>query len=475
MSKGAWDVSTISMLSALQKEPVVDGVALKDLKYTILDNENVVFRDSQELAELHSIDPKKPPKDYVAYRPERMALHEIVIAVSTQLKLSDETQIQKMVKEIYSEVLKDLDISALNEARKALEKDLTLKVDKYLSQELPAQDRASIIFSDVEKSMTEFGKYVPDYTKEKAMAARATDILFAEFANQQISSLVSKKIEKYEGVQLDIPSEDSRLMLMVCGGQASGKGSSVAILQKSAIEQGVAWENVVKVNTDSYKSLLLQPGTVKPELYSQLAQDEASSINQGIQKRLKMMAEKGKAPHIFIDQVFVGPDQINLGLMNQGKVRGIVVSTDVRDSVERSYARGAFEGEKGRYENTHGILRCHKMMTEQLPNTLAKYSGQDVQFILVDNNVAKGELPQDVMLFDMLNKNMIMNSPEKLQDFIKKCSINPNAKESGQLYLGNSKMPMEYLSPLINAGTKLNMSEEKDIQKQIEMINKNTP
>jgi hypothetical protein len=69
MTNKAWEVSTVNMLNALNKTQAVEGVALKDLKYTILDTQNV-YRGAEELAELHSINEKKLPKEYVALRPE---------------------------------------------------------------------------------------------------------------------------------------------------------------------------------------------------------------------------------------------------------------------------------------------------------------------------------------------------------------------------------------------------------------------
>ena len=102
---------------------------------------------------------------------------------------------------------------------------------------------------------------------------------------------------------------------MVNGGPASGKGTSVANIMASAADVGIDWKNVAKINTDSYKPLLLEPGSVKPELYSQLAQEEAATVDQLIQKRLIIRAENKQAPHTYIDQVFPGTDKFRYGLI----------------------------------------------------------------------------------------------------------------------------------------------------------------
>jgi hypothetical protein len=287
------------------------------------------------------------------------------------------------------------------------------------------------------------------------MIAHITDVFFTEAANKKISILVQNKIEENKRLTpLSIPEPTDRLTLMVAGGQASGKGSSVARIKLSAKQAGVEWDNIVKINTDSYKSLLLEPGTVRPELYSQLAQEEASIIHQKIQGRLSQMAEEGKAPHVFVDQVFAGKDKIDFGLLNGGKVRGIIVSTEVSDAIERSYSRGVEDGERGRYENTQGILRCHKLMTAQLPGVLAQYNNRDVSFLLVDNNVPKGQQAQDVMSIDLLTGEIKIFSSEMLERFIKKEKININAKSQDTLYINDGKdhSPREYLQPLLLDG-----------------------
>jgi hypothetical protein len=449
----AWKCSTVSIMSALQNKGVVDGIDVRQLKYTILDNTNVTYRGSKELGALHLIDSTMDPKEYVAYRPQRLALHETIVAVSTQLKTVDEDDMRYVVGIVYADVLAKLEGLALETLRDSMTAEIKALVLKYqkgidISKAVNGALVAAIC-DQVEAKRDVFAQFKETYTPEDAMVARAVDILFSEESKKQIETLVSSVIASQDILEpLTIPSPKDRTMFMVSGGQASGKGSSVARLEESAAAEKIEWDNVVKVNTDSYRLLLLKPGSVQKELYSQLSQPEAATINQSIQKRLATMAHAGKAPHVFVDQVFVGPAQIDLGLLKGGKVRGIIVSTDVGDAIERSYTRGLNDGDEGRYEATKGLLTCHQKMAAQVPTTLSKYSGKNVTFLLVDNNVPKGEQAEDVMEVDLLRRKVQVFSEAKLDRFALKAKINPGATSKEDLYTAGAKADQGYLKPL---------------------------
>lgn len=457
MGREAWEVSTVTMLSALKKEPVVQGIALSDLRYTVLDTQRVAYRDAQELAEIHSLDKKVLPKEYVAFRPERLALHETIVAVSTQLQLTDERQMQSVSRKVYESVRRELSELNLEQLRSEITADTTRLVDAYLQGEDISQQRNGKQVADLCEKAKEatFGEFKAEYKLKDAVIARVTDLQFTEQATQRIQPLVQKHLPQ-DIARLEIPEPGKRLTLMVAGGQASGKGSSVARLQSAADEEGIRWANVVKINTDSYKPLLLSPEEVRPQLYSQLSQEEASLVNGKIQQRLNQMAEAKQAPHTFVDQVFVGADRIQYGLKEGGRVYGYVVSTDVHDAIQRAYARGE---EEGRFEDTKGILRLHRGMTTQMPTTLAQFAGRDVNFRLVDNNVTRGEAPRPVMDVDLLHRAVTVHSQAMLDRFVAKTRINLDATSAENLYETSATANNDYLAPFLQAECEINRSE----------------
>ena len=114
----AWEVSTVTILSSLNKQPTINGVLISDLKYTILDSEYISYHDAPELAELHQINPNRPPKDFVAFRPERLAWHETIVAVSTQIIIENEQDMHVKCMALYEDVIGELDVT---ECKRCLE------------------------------------------------------------------------------------------------------------------------------------------------------------------------------------------------------------------------------------------------------------------------------------------------------------------------------------------------------------------
>ena len=111
-------VSTVSILTALNKSTPAAEVA--KLQYSVLNTEHV-YHDAQVLSEIHLLE-GGAPKTSVAFRPERLALHEVIVAVSTGIKLDDEEEMREAVTDIYGEVmvqLSGIDFDSMREAQKA--------------------------------------------------------------------------------------------------------------------------------------------------------------------------------------------------------------------------------------------------------------------------------------------------------------------------------------------------------------------
>jgi Zeta toxin len=268
---------------------------------------------------------------------------------------------------------------------------------------------------------------------------------------------------QFPALRIRPPSMYSRETLMVAGGQASGKGSSVGLLSQ---KMGEEWGHTVRINTDSYKPLVLNPANYPPEIYSQLAQQEASLIHGKIQSRLNGLQAQYMCPHVLVDQVFLGSDKLDLAIKSGGKSEIIAVSTKVEDAITRSFSRGVATG---RYEDTKGILNCHKRSTAQMISTLANYDGQDVNFTLVDNNVPKGDAPIRTLSVDLKNKTVVIHNAGRLREYLKKMNINIDATGEDDLYENAPLSLKDYLGPLISKGYNITLGES-----EIEYMNQKT-
>ena len=299
----AWHVSTVNILTKLkQNPPLPPTLNTEDLNYTVLDPRHT-YRDAQELAELHSCDPSQLVNSYVAFRPERLALHESIVGVMTTVQLENEEEMQDAVKRIHETVLQEAVISDLHRTREQIKIKVTKDVTDYLSNPDGIFDPvvgASCLAVKNRPNEYTFGQYKTGYSERDAMIALATDRLFATEATRQLKASIQRIIESDPSLELIAPpSPTQRLTLMVTGGISSGKGSSVATMKLSADSAGITWKNIAKVNGDSLKPLLLDPREVKPELFSQLAQEEASVLTKiKIKGELRQMIVVGNARNI---------------------------------------------------------------------------------------------------------------------------------------------------------------------------------
>lgn len=458
-------IRTISLIEAISKGQS-DKYRVEDLKYTVLNTESVVFRNASELNEIYQAYnatrgnlPAKAPKELICLQPERQLLHEAIVGVTTELRFD-------LGKESYDEALKRAVDAVMRRAVESEDwQDALGSLAAYRSE---AQARVTRVMNAAKLGQAVEPEDMPLYNQLQTLLANApegtdhssgiiaylTDQLYTERASQaareHISATIQTMIAANEYAPIKLPdAPDERMTAIVAGGQASGKGTSVGFLQRRMEDAGIAKADVVKINTDSYKPFLLNPKEegVKAKLFSQLSQDEASLIHMKVQQRMQQKAEQGKAPHLLVDQVFLGKDKIDLGLIGGGAVYAIVVSTDVEQAMQRSIARGQMEK---RFEDNKGILLYHKLMTTQVPQRLAEAAGKDVNVLIYDNNGAVSELPTTVLEFQGLESKVIIHDLEKLERFVQKVAISPSAKPKEPVYNDDERVSVgDYVSPLV--------------------------
>lgn len=423
-------------------------VKVSDLQFTILNQKNV-YRDIQELAEIYFIT-RDLPKNLAAFKPERLVLHEVIANVMTKIRVEDddENSFKRIVDFVYKSLTHEIKSlsKSLNSIRDELEQEVNILVKAALDngELLDYQGKFSTYLPEIqtcfdkiikEKDIKgkECGKYKSGFTFNDVMTARIVDIIYNKIAEEKINPLVEKHIDKVLPQQ-KIPTTSTTgdmLLLMVAGGQASGKGTSVKILKESVERISMSWENFAKFNTDAIKSLMLTNEKVEAEFFSQLTQDEASLVNMKAQTIVKKRAQQHNAPNIFFDQVYVGQDQLNIVKANGGKAKVIIVSTEIVDAIERSYKRGE---NIGRFEHTINILLAHRNMTNQLPDRLQENDGQDFEIRIVDNNVKQGEQPAVVADINCKTGSIFIYDKTKLERFIAKIAINIKASCKEELY-----------------------------------------
>lgn len=178
-------------------------------------------------------------------------------------------------------------------------------------------------------------------------------------------------------------------------------------------------------------------------------------IHKKIFERLCTLAERGQAPYVMIDQVFVGEDKLRYAQISAGKTIILVVSTEVTTAIERAFQRGmsAQLPEHGRFEDTKNVLRCHKKFAEQLPTTLAKFIDSNTYAKILDNNVDLGMSPEcAAMIFlSQSDKRLLILNKEAMINFIRKIHINENATKPSEVYPQQLQIQDDDINQFLNS------------------------
>lgn len=118
----AWSVPSINLQTLLTGgDPAVslstaETVEVTDLKYTIIDDKNVVFRNVHELAELYQATKIQNLVELVSFIPERVLLQQTIASVITRVQLTPQTTeeeaslehdklLQRVTKQIHTHIL----------------------------------------------------------------------------------------------------------------------------------------------------------------------------------------------------------------------------------------------------------------------------------------------------------------------------------------------------------------------------------
>lgn len=453
----SFDIRAVSIMNTAKNAEHI--VTPQD--FTILQQDNV-RHSVGEVAELHNATARKP-SDLVSFRASRLALHETIVEFSTTASFKNEEAMQQSVREIYGNMKMDgrlddidqrLNTEALDFRQTTYEsiegkendlRDLSAAIQNKHTLSAEQQQLWDVSSPELQKALTDVasdykpGDHKTDMTYIDLISDYAADQRYSTLAASEVRETVKDEVSNYVSTHHIKPLTshplEERHSVMVAGGQSSGKGSSVAYFQYKAEQEGRDWNDQVKINSDSYKSLLVNQNSPQGgTYYSQLTQDEAGAIHGKIQDRVKEKILEGRAPNVFADQVFAGEDKINLAA--GGKLDITVVSLPIEKALDRSFSRG--EG-TGRFEHAEGMLKLHKASTEQLVNVVRKNSGNSaITLAVVDNDVSFGEQPTVVTTFDLKNKVMTIHDEEKWKSFLKKTDINISATSNDDLYHGSS-------------------------------------
>jgi hypothetical protein len=375
-------------------------------------------------------------REIVAFRPGRLALHELLIRVSADFSVPDGSRIEDLginfrgiVREILAlRIEPQLDaIDALYDARR---KELSRFIDLQLADlSAPSSDYTAgnaLASRWAAKSHSESDALARSACRALAKVAfallvrhgrlwggrnligsLATDMACNDFAAAEIGRLVEPWIAEaaaQQGYRL-LPRQDEPVVMNTKGASASGK-STIRPLQKGlAGAIGADWSEFALISPDIWRKQLLDYASLG-DVYKYggaFTGDELRIVDQKLDEYMARKAERGNMSHLLIDRFrfdSFAPDSDEAGsnlLTRFGRfVYLFFMITPPASLVERAWNRGLDVGRYKAVDDTlaHGVEAYSGM--PQLFFTWVRRADKRVHFEFLDNSVPRDERPRTV-------------------------------------------------------------------------------
>lgn len=418
-----WKLDPIDPVSYLKKTKEPNAIILIDTPHTILQNS---FYSQEYVGEICELTGNYNLMSNVIISPDRLALFHTTAFIETEIQRDPEAAEEEKREEddlhamtldvFYPEVEKYLNSDAGKEEIEACEQEiygfLRTLINNYTNGGYTESIRAQItdeltieclkLYDESIARAEHVGKYQKGAMYSDVIPKALHTKIYNKMMNEKIGQIVDRigdqVITKKGYPRMTLNAGEDRHTFMIAGAPACGKGSAVGKAAVQAKENGIEWRNVCKINTDDHRSIVSDglPLGEDARNHAQLNNLEAMMISGIAADRYNKKMQDGEAPHLLLDTVNPAMRKFDLGLENKGQMHLFVVSTTVEESISRMVSRGKTSG---RYVGSEYLIGAHKLVSKELIDNLAKLtkSGKEVDFVVLDTSVPRGEEPFVVM------------------------------------------------------------------------------
>jgi hypothetical protein len=380
------------------------------------------LEDALELADLTGL----AAEELVAFRPQRLALHELLVRVMADLSVPDGPRVE------------DLGINFRAMTTLILERHVAPRMAdieqtyRRLEREMTALARAELEAAFAARALADWeGRAAGERDPAARAALRAVarvagsvcarhgrlwgePALLSKVAarlalNEHGSVAIGRLIEplvaeaaRAEGYAL-LPAQREPVVMNIKGASASGKSTMRPLQKRLAGEIGVAWGDFALISPDIWRKQLLDYASLG-EAYKYAGSftgQELRMIDQKLDRYMAAKAERGGIPHLLIDRFrfdSFAPESDEAGsnlLTRFGRIVYLFFMITPPDAtVERSWKRGL---EVGRYKAVDDLLAHNVEAYGGMPElffTWALARGKRVHYEFLDNSVPAGEPPR---------------------------------------------------------------------------------
>jgi hypothetical protein len=265
------------------------------------------------------------------------------------------------------------------------------------------------------------------------------NVVASDAIGRSIEPLLQRAAQ-HEGFQF-LPPQGRPIIINTKGASASGK-STLRPLQKRLVgDIGAKWSDFALISPDIWRKQLLDYGALRGayKYAGALAAEELQIVDQKLDRYMARKHAEGRMSHLLIDRFrfdSFAPDSDEEGsnlLTRFGQtVYLFFVITPPEELVKRAWKRGL---EVGRYKAVDDTLAHAVDAYTGIPNfffTWVRRSDKRIQFEFLDNTVPLGERPRTVAFGDNDTVNVL--DVGRMLDINRYGRLHVAAREPGMLY-----------------------------------------
>jgi hypothetical protein len=373
--------------------------------------------------------------ELVAFRPQRLMLHELLVRVTADFAVPDGSRIgdlginfREMARHLlarYLEPQMSAIVGAYDCARLEVKNTIDAAVStlsrgwgpteisglERLASEASEPARAGG-YKDLARVMSAlFAAQGHAWGTKELIASIATDLACNDYGSDCIGRALDPLLRHAaaaEGYRL-LPRQQSPVVINTKGPSASGKSTLRPLQKKLAGEIGVQWSDFALISPDIWRKQLLDYSALGTayKYAGAFTSDELQIIDRKLDRYMARKHQRGDMSHLLIDRFrfdsfAADSDEEGSNLLTRfgQSVYLFFMITPPEQLVERAWKRGL---EFGRYKAVDDTLAHAVEAYSGIPDvffTWIRRSDKRIQFEFLDNTVSLGERPRTVAFGD---------------------------------------------------------------------------
>ncbi len=408
--------------------------------------------------------------ELVVFRPQRLALHELLVRITADFAVPDGTQIadlglnfREIARLLLSRYLEP-SMSAITAVYRRAAQEVNDIIEPALAhlgrnwgppqiaefEKLAAGAAASANAPAVAgyKSLARvlsalFTVQGAAWGTKDLIAAMAGGIACNDFGSDCIGQAIGPLLLRAAGEQgyKLLPRQEHPVVINTKGPSASGKSTLRPLQKKLAGDIGVQWSDFALISPDIWRKQLLDYASLGAayKYAGAFTSDEVQIIDQKLDRYMAAKNRRGDMSHLLIDRFrfdSFAPDSDEAGsnlLTRFGQtVYLFFVITPPEMLVERAWKRGL---EFGRYKAVDDTLAHSVEAYSGIPDvffTWVRRSDKRIQFEFLDNTVRLGERPRTAAFGD--NETLNVLDVKAILDIERYARIDVDAAAPENLY-----------------------------------------